>query len=212
MPLHSTLSASEIHECKQIKSATTADAGKVITPSSTNNGEATLRKLSDVDMDFTVKASNLFGWNDIADSAYTSGTPRAVASGVRTLLTNNASAAQTDTSRLGSIWNTGSSYFQIDDLNAFYIVRIQMKVTAAAAAGTPYVALYELESSSGPTVISGNTQFIKGGGYVNQVSFVSAIYMGSLINNTQLKIYITPDTNINLYDVGFVVQRAYREK
>lgn len=212
MPNHATASDSEIHYCKHITVSTTADSGKVITPSSSTNGISTLRKLNDLDFDYTTKANNLFGWNDIADSTYTSGSPRAISSGVRTLLTNNAAAAQTDTSRLGTIWNVGGSYFQVDDLNAFYIVRTQMKVTAAAAAGTPYIITFEVESSNGPTVISGNTQFIKGGGSVNWVSFLAGIYMGSTINNTQLKVYATPDTNVNIYDIGFVVERTYREK
>lgn len=212
MPNHASLSDAELHYCKHITTATTADKGKVITPSSTTNGISTLRKLNETDLDFTTKANNLFGWNDIADSTYTSGSPRAIGSGVRTLLTNNAAAAQTDTSRLGTIWNVGGSYFQVDDLNAAYVVRVQMKVTAAAAAGTPYIALYELETSNGPTVINGNTQFIKGGGAVNYVSFSSLIYMGSFINNTQLKLYITSDTNVHIYDIGFTVQRTYREK
>lgn len=212
MGFHSTLPDSELHECKNIASATTADAGKVNTPSSTSNGQATLRKLNETDFDYTQKAKNLFGWNDIADSAYTSGAPRAIAASTRTLLTNNAGASQTDTSRLGSIWNVGGSYFQVDDLNAVYVVRTQMKVKAAAAAGTPYVIKLEVETSNGPTVISVNDQFIKGGSYENGVSFTSLFYLGSFINNTQLKIYVTPDTAVTIYDIGFVVQRNYREK
>lgn len=212
MPNHSTLSDSEIHYCKHITTATTSDSGKVITPSDSTNGISTLRKLNETDLDFTTKANNLFGWNDIADSTYTSGAPRAIGASTRTLLTNNAAAAQTDTSRLGAIWNVGGSYFQVDDLNAVYVVRTQMKVKAAAAAGTPYVIKLEVETSNGPTVISVNDQFIKGGSYENGVSFTSLFYVGSFINNTQLKIYITPDTAVTVYDIGFVVQRNYREK
>lgn len=212
MGLHSTLPNSELHECKNIASATTADAGKVNTPSSTVSGQSTLRKLRETDFDFTTKANNLFGWNDIADSTYTSGAPRAIGASTRTLLTNNAGASQTDTSRLGSIWNVGGSYFQVDDLNAVYVIRTQMKVKAAAAAGTPYVIKLEVETSNGPTVISVNDQFIKGGSYENGVSFTSLFYSGSFVNNTQLKIYVTPDTAVTIYDIGFVVQRNYREK
>lgn len=45
MTAHSALGASELHECKQVKSAGTGDAGKVITPSSSTAGEGTLRNL-----------------------------------------------------------------------------------------------------------------------------------------------------------------------
>jgi len=45
MPAHAELAVAELHECKQIKSATTADAGKVVTPSSVTNNVGTLRNL-----------------------------------------------------------------------------------------------------------------------------------------------------------------------
>lgn len=174
-------------------------------------GSGSWGKITDSDMDYTDKTKNLFGWNDVADSQYTSGSPRAIAGGVRTLLTNNSLAAQTDTSRLGTVWNTGGSYFQVNDLNALYIVRTQFKCKAAAAAGTPYVIKLEVETNNGPTVISVNDQFIKGGSYENGVSFTSLFYLGSFINNTQLKIYVTPDTPVTLYDIGFVIERSYKE-
>lgn len=51
MATHATITNSaEIHEAKQIVSATTSDAGKVITPSSVTNGVATLRKLAVADL------------------------------------------------------------------------------------------------------------------------------------------------------------------
>lgn len=171
----------------------------------------TWRKTTDLDLDYTDKTKNKFGWNDISDSLYTSGSPRSISSGVRTLLTNNGLAAQTDTSRLGAVWDTTNSRFLINDLNAFYVMRLNMKVKAAAAAGTPYVVLVEIETSNGPTVITGSTHTVKGGGYTNHVSYTQGMYNGSFINNTPLSIYVTPDTNITLYDIGFVVQRTYVE-
>lgn len=209
---HSSITHANTHEPKWITISTTADSGKVITPDASTSGVSTLRKLNEVDLDYTQKAKNLFGWNDIADNLYTSGAPRAIGASVRSLLTNNAAASQTDTTRLGSIWNVGGSYFQLDDLSAVYDVRVQMKVKAAAAAGTPYVLKLEVETSNGPTIIATNDQFIKGGSYENGISFTTKLYIGSFINNTQLKVYITPDTAITLYDVGFVVHRTYREK
>jgi hypothetical protein len=212
MPQHSTLADSEIHYCKHITTATTADKGKVITPSSTTNGISELRKLTETDMDYTTKSKNLFGWNDIADSQYTSGAPRALVAATRTQLTNNGLASQSDTTRLGTIWNTGSSYFQVDDLNATYILQLSFKTTVAAAAGTPYIILVETETTNGPTVIRSDTHVMKGGGNVNAISVASLIYVGSFINDLPLKIFLTADTATNVYDIGFVIQRLYREK
>jgi len=47
MPVHNTLTGSELHEPKGIDSAGTTDAGKVLTPSSTNAGQGELRNLTE---------------------------------------------------------------------------------------------------------------------------------------------------------------------
>lgn len=174
-------------------------------------GGGTWSKVTQADIDFTDKTKNVFGWNDIADNQYTSGSPLAISANTRTLLPNNGTASQSDSSRLGSIWIPASSKFLINDLNAVYMARINIKATAAAAAGTPYVMKFEAESANGPTVISGSTHIMKGGGYVNMLAFSTMFYVGSFINNYDLKIYVTPDTNVNIYDIGFVIHRAYKE-
>lgn len=204
---HRSISDLESHEPKNISTATN---GQLYVANGSATG--TWKKINEVDnIDFSVKAKNIFGWNDVADSQYTSGSPRAITASTRTLLTNNALASQTDTTRLGAIWETADSRFNINDLNAVYILNINMKVTAAAAAGTPYSLFIELESANGPTVIRAQNDFIKGGGTVNGKSFNFPIYIGSFINNQFLRIYVTPDTNINMYDVGFTIQRTYKE-
>ena len=204
---HSALTGAELHEPKGIAGAA---SNRVYV--STGAGTGAWQKLNESDnFDFSVKAKNLFGWNDIADSQYTSGAPRSIASGVRTQITNNGLGAQTDTTRLGSVWNTASNKFLVNDLNAFYIVRFNAKIKAVAAAGTPYIVTFETETSNGPTVINGNTQFIKGGSAVNSVSWTSAVYIGSFINDTDITLHATPDTDITMYDVGFVIQRTYKE-
>lgn len=174
-------------------------------------GSGIWKRLSNSDLDYSVKANNRFGWNDISGNQYTSGSPRAITSGTRTQLTNNGLATQTDISRLGALWDTTNNQFLINDLNGFYNLRLNMKVTAAAAAGTPYILLIEAQSDSGSTVIAGTTQILKGGGYVNQINYSIGFYLGSTINNSPLKLFITPDTNINVYDIGFVIQRVYTE-
>lgn len=204
---HRNISDLESHEPKNIS---TAANGQIYVANGSASGS--WKKMNEVDnMDFTNKAKNIFGWNDISDNQYTSGSPRAITSSTRTLLTNNALASQTDTTRLGPLWEVANSRFNINDLNSVYILNVNFKVTAAAAAGTPYSVLVELESANGPTVIRAQSDFIKGGGTVNGKSFNFPIYLGSFINNQFLRVYVTPDTNINLYDIGFVIQRTYKE-
>lgn len=50
MPDHRFALSAEVHEPKHITSTTTADAGKVITPSATTSGESELRYLSSADL------------------------------------------------------------------------------------------------------------------------------------------------------------------
>lgn len=167
-------------------------------------------KLTEADLDFSVKANNRFGWNDISDSQYTSGAPRAITSGTRTQLTNNGLAVQSDSTRLGAIWATNQ--FNINDLNALYSIRLAYKATAAAPAGTPYIITTEFQSDTGSLVVASKTEFIKGGGAVNHVGGDYPIYIGSAINNAPLKIFVTADTAVNIYDIGLVVSRTYMEK
>ena len=203
---HKDIPEAQLHEPKGVSTAVNKAVYKA-----NGTGSGAWAKLSDADMDYATKANNRFGWNDISDSLYTVGSPLSISSGVRTKITNNALGSQTDTSRLGSIWDSVNNRFLVNDLNAFYIVRVNCKIKAAAAAGTPYVITFETESANGPTVITGNTQILKGGSYVNQVSWTSGVYVGSFINNQALSLYATPDTNITLYELGFVVQRGYVE-
>lgn len=204
---HKDIPDGERHEPKGVSTAT---ANQLYVAN--GSGSGAWQKLTEADnFTFTDKTKNLFGWNDVADGLYTSGSPRAISSGVKTALTNNAAGAQTDVSRLGALWSTSNSEFVINDLNAFYILRLNLKATAAAAAGTPYTILVELEGGSPAVNMAAYNGFVKGGGYVNKFSISLPFYVGSYVNSTPLKLYVTPDTNINLYDVGFLLQRTYKE-
>lgn len=203
---HRDITDSQRHEPK---GASTAVLNSVWFANGAGSGGFT--KIKESLIDYTDKASNRFGWNDIADSQYTVSSPRTISANTRTQLTNNGLGTQTDVTRLGSIWNTGTSQFLINDLNSTYVARISMKIKTAAAAGTPYTLKIETESGNGPTVISGNDQFFKGGNYENDVSFTQLFYVGSFVNNQSLKLFVTADANISLYNVGFVIQRLYKE-
>lgn len=194
-----------MHEPKGIIAAALNTVYKAI-----GSGTGAWVKLTEADMDFSVKASNRFGWNDISDSQYTSGAPRAIASATRTQLTNNGLAVQSDSTRLGAIWATNQ--FNINDLNALYSIRLAYKVTAAASAATPYIITTEFQSDTGSLVVASKTEFVKGGGVVNHIGGDYPIYMGSAINNAPLKIFVTADTAVNIYDIGLVISRTYMEK
>lgn len=203
---HASIPDAQLHEPKGVVSA----ANKT-TYVANGSGSGSWRKIKESDIDYTSASDNLYGWNDISDSLYTSSAPRAIASATRTQLTNNGLAVQSNTTRLGGVWVAGSSQFAINDLNSSYLLRVTAKVKAAAAAGTPYTFKIELQSDNGPVVIAGSDMFIKGGSHENHLTCSFPFYMGSVINNYPLKLYVTADTAITMYDIGFFLQRMYKE-
>ena len=60
-------------------------------------------------------------------------------------------------------------------------------------------------------MIAGNTHFIKGGSAVNFISQPLPFFVGSTVAGGNLDIYLKPDTNVNIYDVGFILAREYTE-
>lgn len=78
---HSTIQSADCHEPKHITNATIADAGKVITPSSSVDGVSVLRKLGKADLsdganvplrsEFATDAVNPQGWGKYVDSLAT---------------------------------------------------------------------------------------------------------------------------------------------
>jgi len=203
---HKDIPDSERHDPKGLSTATNK---QIYIASGPNAGS--WRRLFESDLDYSDKTKNVFGWNAITDSQYTSASPRAIVASTRTQLTNNALGTKTDTSRLGTIWDVANSRFLINDLNAMYQMHISMKVKAAAAASSPYLATLEVESAVGPTVVHGESTFIKGGGVVNFASFSVPVYLYTAINNQVLRLYFTGDTAMDIYDIEFNVQRTYKE-
>lgn len=203
---HGVITDPNIHEPK---GASTAAAGQIYV--ATGTGSGTWKSLSEADLDMSNPANNAYGWNDISDSQFTVGAPRAIASATRTRVTNNGLATQSNTTRLGPIWSSANNEFSISDLNAMYVLRVTFKLKAAAAASTPYNALIELEGGSPVFTFAGQTHFVKGGSAVNQYSISFPFYIGASINSLPIKVFITADTAVDMYDVGFLIQRVYRE-
>lgn len=203
---HRLIPDAELHEPKGVVSASSGT-----TYHANGEGFGTWRFGKPDEVDYSNKSRNVFGWVDIADSQYTSASPRSIAASTRTKLTNNSSGSQTDTSRQNSLWNTSLNSFVISDPNATYLMRIGMKLKASAAAGTPYVVKLELESTNGGIIVLSHDYIIKGGSYENNVSFTDLVYIGPSINGYAMNAYLTSDTAITQYDLGFVIQRLYKE-
>ena len=72
MAIHKSLPSSEVHEEKHIIDATASDAGKVVTPSSTD-GVGELRKLKTSELDYGVEVSTSDSTKTLFPSATTAG-------------------------------------------------------------------------------------------------------------------------------------------
>jgi hypothetical protein len=86
-----------------------------------------------------------------------------------------------------------------------------MKVASGATATTPYTLKVTLEGGSSPLEFAGQNMFIKGGGYENDVAHSFLFYTGTLNTNQPIKIYITPDVAITVWDISYLIQRTYLE-
>lgn len=203
---HRLIPDAERHEPK---GASSAFSGQVYVSNGSQSGA--WRKIKEADIDYSSAASNVFGWNDVADSLYTSSSKRSLTAATRVQLTNNGLGVQTDQTRLGALWIPASNHFLINSLNASYQLRVNMKATSASAAGVPYTLKIELDSANGPFTLAGHDVIFKGGNYVNDISITIPFYVGSSVNNQGLRLFVTPDTATSIYDVGFVIQRLYKE-
>lgn len=88
MAEHNSLTGTSVHECKQISSAGTSDAGKVITPSSSTAGEGTLRLLTESEISSKVCYITTT-FEDVSTAATTIYIPMAFAgtiTGIRSVL------------------------------------------------------------------------------------------------------------------------------
>lgn len=202
---HKDLPDSQLHEPKGVAASSSSEVYVA-------NGAAsgTWRQIKETDLDLSDKSTNLYGWNHRKDALYTSGSPLAISSGVKTSFYNDGLSPLTDTTRpLGITYSTDQ--FVPTELNASYVVRITARITAIAAAGTPYMVKVSLEGGATPLQFAAQDIVIKGGGYVNDIALDTLFYTGALNTNQPIKIYLTPDTNIAVYDMGYLIQRTYLE-
>lgn len=198
----------EIHEDKRIVSATTSDAGKVITPSSTTAGTSELRKLNTGE----INPSGGTPWTGVAawaDSTYTSSAKRAIAAGVRTKVTIDGLGAQTDLDQLPSgsaWWNTTSNKIIPDANGDAYDVRIIFNATPTA--GSDYFDI-ELDIGGAIGVILAETKiYAKGTGTHSFVLSWPVRTKDTFLANGG-EIYITPSSNQNFWDFNIQITKTH---
>ena len=209
MTTHVSLTDSaEIHEAKQIVDAVAADAGKVITPSSTD-GQGELRKLDISELTVTGAAAHT-GWGQYSDSTYTSGSPLSIAS-TTAQLTCDGAGSQTNTSYLpggATLWDTSTNKITPQTAFDFYIVRVTFVADPNTA--NDYFDL-KLDIGGGIGVIWQETRGFLKGTNPQSFSFTIPVYTGStfLANGGQLD--ITTSGTVTFYDIGITICKVHSE-
>lgn len=167
MPDHRFALSAEVHEPKHITNTTTADAGKVITPSSSVAGTSELRFLSSSDLSDSVDivtnsellendAINFQGWQMIEDGLIS--TPTIVFEATPKLLTVDHEDEENNTNDsylpriirgTGSLWDIATSKITPIEVGDSYVLRVNLRITDVS--GNPNNITLKLDIGSSPT-------------------------------------------------------------
>lgn len=216
MPAHQSITdATKIHEAKQIASATTADAGKVITPSSSTNGEGTLRKIVVDELD-PAGRTPWTGWAQYADSLYTSSAKRAITASTRTKVTIDGAGAKTDTSGLptgvSALWDTTNNIITPAAVGDAYNILLNFKGapdTTDTTGAYRYVDM-ELDIGGGAGVIVSDARvFIKDTATM-QFAFAFPEFANATFLANGGSFYLTPSANASFWDFEVLIVRTHR--
>lgn len=210
---HADLPNNLLHEPLHILPATIADSGKVITSSSTTNGESDYRKLTVADITGEGKTS-WNGWGQWADSVYTSGSPLAISPAARTRVTIDGLGSGSTTTYLptGSSdwWDTINNKLVGDNIGDSYIVRLAFKATTGTASSHATVEL-DIEGTQN-TILQETIGYPKGSSVEHSYVLVWPIFTLNTFITNGGKIYITPSSNgQEFYDFEIQVQKTHSE-
>ena len=210
MPEHEDITGSgNIHEEKHISDATTADAGKVVTPSGASNGVGVLRQLALNELDTVTNRTPMTGWEFVHDATYTSGSPLSITGGVRTKLTNDGGTLleQDLPESTTNLWDTVSNKIVLPFERDLLHFRLTFSVETAATN-----AYLEFDADIGGAVgviFRGNRVLTKVSPDVNEFVVTGTLYGDSVFLANGAELYVTPSDDIDLYDIRLLVSKIH---
>jgi hypothetical protein len=213
MPAHQSITdATKIHEAKQIASATTADAGKVITPSASTDGVGSLRKLAVNELDPDGRTP-WTGWAQYADNEYTSSAKRGFLSTTRTKVTIDGIAAGTDTAGLPSgvtaLWDTTNDFVIAENANDAYMIRLCFSVESSGGGTADRYMEIELDvGGSSGTIVKNSHLLIRGTEQRMHSNFITFANSDFVANGGTF--YITCSAAMDIWDMQVLVVRTHR--
>ncbi|MHC4312614.1 MAG: hypothetical protein ACYSW3_09150 [Planctomycetota bacterium] len=160
--------------------------------------------------DFIVSSRYLAnqGWEFVLDSTYTSGSPRAIAAGIRTQVTIDG-LLETSAHPAGStFWNTSTNKLIPDGLNNFGIVRLHCAAQSTAASVNRFEV--ELDVGGAASVIYQETAvFAKGAGSEQNFNFMLPLFSGADFQANGGTFYITPLADATFHTFALTSVKIY---
>lgn len=211
MAEHSTITSANCHEPKHISTSTTADTGKVITPSSTVNGTSELRKITVEEIN-PAGQTLWAGWQRSEDTTYTSGSPLAINPAARTQITIDGNGSGTTVayspSGSGTFWDVSTNKIIPDNEGDGYLARITFKAKTLTASS--YFDI-DLDIGGGLGVILNQTKvFAKGTGVEHSFVITWPLFTLATFVANGGTLNITPSSNDQtFYDFAITIFKTY---
>lgn len=207
---HNALPNSELHEPKHILTSTTADAGKVITPSSVTSGTSQLRLLTLNDLSNS-GVTSWTGWAQYAEgTAITEGTGVALSAGVRTQISIDGEGANTNTdgipSGVSALWNTTSDIITPAGLNDAYDIRLSF--IAKCATTNAYLDIDMDVGGSIGIICKQTLPFLKNTDQYFQVNM--PVFSGSTFIANGGTLSVTASHATTLWDARVLIIRTHK--
>lgn len=214
MPEHRNLTnAADIHEAKQIASAATTDAGKVITPSSLTAGVGELRRLKIEDLD-PAGRTPWTGWGLYSDSVYTASNKLLITGGApRTKVTIDGLGSRTAKQLpvgAGELWDTTLNTITPVSENDVYQIRLTVKGALRSTAGGAVKWMdIELDLGGGIGVIASKTDYFPKDTATHLYMFSFPAHAGSTFLAYGGTFYVRTEENTDLWDFDLFICRVH---
>lgn len=206
---HKSLPAGECHEAKQIIGATTADAGKVITPSSSANGQGELRRLSYAEITGTPNLQRSEYALVVGGSVNIS-----LAAGAKVKLSINPGAAggftQESATGFAALWQAAQNKFSSEGAGNSYNISLRGTITSATVSNYFDVRLEEGSGGAGSgTLYQGTTiPMVKSAGVPVDFAVNSTVYSGGGLVANGLEFYVTSNAAATITALALVFERS----
>ena len=213
MTNHKDLPAAELHEAKQIKTATAAQAGQIITPSSVDNvGE--LRNLALNEITHQGKRFGATGWANYQDATYTLGSPFSVTASTRTKLTIDGAGGESTSLYQADgdaeYWDVSTNKITPEVVGDVLLVRLAF--VAATAAALPVYFDVDLDVGGGLGVIMTDTRSLSvAGSAANPVVFSWPVAALTDFVNNGGELYVTPSANVDFYNFELLITKIHQQ-